>query len=839
MSYVESLNDLGNEAESIAARINEDPKLGILLLSDPVRVFAEIGYVLSPQAARAARKSLLGATRAQADHFYALRDQLGDRGFVPGISRVRLRARATSTGRPASPTAQRPPRSPRANPLDRFDAVLELSEAVADHVAKLAYDEHLFPHRFNLQIGELVLGRPEDISFDVPQTDHARIVLPVALIPPGAEPISGTVSLIVGVSMINAEGEAQTPPDHVALTFEKIEQLEIANLPDAVGNLVVAALQNALPNDVQRIPISPLIRELSEQMSDSLGLNPNLTDISGRVHDAPGDKLDSFSVCLMFGNQRPGGDLGKVEQFAKPSSRASSQNKDKVWSLGVGEEVIKEQFADWWNGPEGKKYRRLSKSKAESFQHGKSDIEDIFDENGDIRIGDVRLSIHHRKLHMSVDVTVEDAFLWFDVDIELTADILLRVNHENGKLEFAVTNLDTSVSCWDIFLIALFMGFVAAIAGAVVGAIVGGVVGAAAGAAVASSAATGAIIGATGGLLAGAIVTSVLAKIEQLNAEGKLKKAITSKDQKPKYFEAVSIAHEWQIPDTDLVIGAIGEWVDLVEGEMLIGGRADLPPLAQFFAEISTQSSVQTRGVDQALIDAFEKAHRTSKSRAALTSAMQLTSITTICRAELSDVMEGPFRLEWTVDGHPMGEGDRLKIEIVPTIELMVGGYNVHIERVARLLMSNGQMANAFVATKTQFVDINTPEIDWGALLAPAGITPPDRTFFLGDFFPVDLRVTDIFGQVFEASRGVGGIVVHSGLGGAEKGAGLPAWLHPDIDIAGLLSGTLEPRLPPGAAPDSWFRPGTVRPVDALAPYRRPTLVRNLTATKWIVRLPG
>ena len=838
MAYIDNLDELRDDADTIASRINEDPKLGILLLSDPVRVLAEIGYTLSPSAARKARASLFGATRAQADRFDDLSDRLESQGYVPGITRVRLRANPATAVRTSALNEEVVPRDAPSNPLGGFDTVLELSEATADHVAKLAYDEHLFPRRFNVAIGEVIIGRPLNVNFDVQQDDCAMVTLPVAFVPSGGQPMSGTATVIMNVSMVSSDGSPGSPPDHVAVNFEAIEQLELAGLEDAVVNLLLPALQNALPNDVQRIPISPLFRNLSEELSSSLGIDPQLTDITGRVNNAPGSELDSFSTCLMFSTNRPGGDLKQVIPFVKASSRASDEEKNKIWALGLGEEVISEQFDLWWNGDEGKNYQRVNKSKAENFRFGSSKMEEIFDENGDIRIGKPRLSIKSGKLQMAVEVTLEDIFLWFDVDVELTTDILLRIDAQTSALEFAVTNIDTSLSCWDIFLIALFMGFVGAIVGAVVGAIIGGVVGAAAGA-VASGIAAGAAIGAAGGLVLGSLLTAIFAKIEQAQMEDKLRKGVSGPGGPPRFFEVTDVKHDWQIPDTDLVIGAIGEWIELVDGEMLMGGRADLPPLTQPTVEIATKTSGMTHGLDQALIDAFEQAHGASRSRAALSDAMQLTSFTIICTAEPSDDLEGPFHQEWSLDGYLLGEGEQLKVDILPSIELTATGYKVHVERVARLLMSNGKWSNAFVTTTTQPLDINAPEIDLEAILAPAGITPARRKFYLGEFLPVKLKVTDIFARMAEANRDIGGIVMHSGMEGGTKDSGLPDWLHPDIDLEKMLSGMTEPVLPPSAVLRDRVGVALVRSsTDPRWRHRRPLLAKNLVSTKRIARLP-
>jgi hypothetical protein len=430
-------------------------------------------------------------------------------------------------------------------------------------------------------------------------------------------------------------------------------------------------------------------------------------------------------------------------------------------------------------------------------------------------------------------LTLENVFLWFDVDVELTADLLFRIDDSNGALEVAVTNVDTSVSCWDIFLISLFMAVVGAIVLGAVGGIIGGVIGGSVGGAI-----IGAAMGSGVGWWTGLIVPAVFAAIEQAKAEGKIAGVVSDPSGQPIFLEVVRIQHAWQIPATDLVIRASAEWIDVVEGELLMGGRADLPPLASTSVEIITETSVSSWAIDQKVIDAYRKSAPASNDRVALDEQMRLHAFTIICRAQASDLMEPPFEMDWTVDSHPVGKGSFVRIEMVPRIQLSPGGYYVHVDRTMHLVGSDGKKVKSVTMTSSQFVDRNTPEIAWEELLSQAGITSPRRAFWAGDFFPVHLMIRDVLGQSAEATRRVGGVVLEAGMEGV-KDLGLPDWLIPDVDLADLLSGTTEPRPRPSAV--LWERLGgtTVRRLDGTAPYRYPSLARNLPATQRIHRLPS
>jgi len=690
---VEDLEDLKEHAREIADRINRDYALGILLLVDPVRVLEEIEYELSDEVKQQVRKSILGVTKSQMDQYDEIRAKIKEEGYIRGFQSVKLRPKGhkSTSDRNTSSSNLSSSTPSSSNPIGGYDTVLDLAEGVVEKIAQVTYDEGAYPHRHtipskysNILGKEIVLGRPTMVSFDTSTPNGVKIEIPFALIQ-NAGIKQGKATLVVGVKTVEIGGK----PDHLSVNFANILSLIIdgKEFDTSVKNLIKQLMQDEFnKKKVKGIPLSPLIKELESLKINKFDPGLKIDDFDFKVINIQDPKkLDSLSVCLNFSPNNNAGNLQKVTQFVKPH-----------WGLGVNERILKQKFNKWWGSPDGSKYRRLSKDKLENnktlAKQGK--LDEIFDPNGDIYVGEVQFSCESGYIDFSAEVTAENEILWIDIDITVTGKLKLSVNPLTHELCITVTGVDSSISCWSKFLIGLFFGFLGLILGGVLGSIIGSVVGGVVGAAV------GTTVGATlGGLLGGIISGVVMPAI----ADAAIKGNLNSMSALP----LVTLKYDWQIPNTTTVLKASGEWIEINKGEVLLGGKLQTPPLAS--SAVSILKDMKSNEKSVAL--PWAKQIKGGSPYYFVNSEIK-------CFVKIDELMEKPLSCSWIFDGKKIdGDGDKVLISITPSIGpcLKPSGYKVgevggqikfisalgiHIQKSIQVINKDGTKGAPHIITK-------------------------------------------------------------------------------------------------------------------------------------------
>ncbi len=512
---------------------------------------------------------------------------------------------------------------------------------MVDGIAKLTYDEGVYPHRVSPGNGnknagmELIIGRPESVDFDTASANRVRLRLPFAVAQGGGSK-RGKLMIEAGVRTLETKGK----PTHLVVDTKKaptvnIQSTEFTKQEIAIYESLVSVY--LLPH-ISKVPLSPIMAPVAQK---GAFLKLEVADLDFKVHNAADPKqIDSLAVCLNFTPNDKKGSLAKVTPFTTTD-----------WAIGANERILKQKFSAWWASSEAQKFRRLNSGKLEKFKNlPKNKRDEIFDPNGDIRVGAVDFSVKNGVIAFSVEVTVENAFLFISAHATLTGDISLGVNKKN-QLTVSVSKVDSSVSCWSKFLIALFCTFLGFIAGGIIGGILGGVVGGIVGISI------GAAIGATTGTLVGMIVGIVLPAVAEALIQDKLN-ALED-------VELLYLTYDWQVPATTKSISASAGWIKILPGEVLIGGKVKLP------ARASTAVSIATKplsGIKTPVTLPWISAEQLSKAGSP---PYYFVSSKTECMVGTGAGLEKPFSYTWKAAGKLLsGQGDRLEVIVTPSLTM-------------------------------------------------------------------------------------------------------------------------------------------------------------------------
>jgi len=620
--------DVYLHAAEIAEKFNADRSLGILFFVDPIRALREIGYQVEHNFCTEVRRSVFGVTREQSDQYDIVKERLAaGEETISGIRSVffRLREEKTNTNSSNRESWSRS-ETESPNPIGDFDTVVEINEPVIEKITQVAYDEGVFPHRFNVpQVvaalgSEIVIGRPKTIVLDTQQANFIKIAIPFAVIQSGIVK-RGVVTAEAGIKI-----ELQNnKPVWLGADFNVWTNIDIQSNDLNENEKLLLKTGFGLMLATKTVPISPLIKELANYgvyLEDLKYKTINLADPKSR---------DSLFICTNFTPNSGKGDLKNVSQFAKQD-----------WAIGANQRFVVGQFNKWWNDPtsSAKKYRRLNRSKLEKYQSLGSNFDQIFDPNGDIYIGSVSFSFEQGYVQFSAEVTVEDAFWWFDTDLTISGKVKLSINPQNNMMVLNVEDVDSSVSCWSKFIIALFFMAIGFIGGAILGGIIGGVVGGVVGASVGIS------VGATLSTMASGIIAGVV--LPALATAAINKKLGNLKD-----LELIKMTYSWQIPNTTLTLNVSALWLEVKKGEILLGGKVITPPLDSAAISIQIQKSASSK--TDILVDSKPKYYLVDSE---LTLA-----------AQIDQAMEKPLNCVWKIGSNTLsGNGEKIVITVKPVL---------------------------------------------------------------------------------------------------------------------------------------------------------------------------
>jgi hypothetical protein len=692
--WINNIHELGWYSHVIVDRVNRDNLSGLLMLVDPVRVLEELGFEFSEEAKEQIYKSVIGATKSQRDQYEYIKEQRK----VNGFNSVRLRhknERRTPKAR-NSLTYQND-----SNPIGDFDTVIDIKESILYDTARIAYDEGVIPHRFP-SVGdlgkEIIIGRPTVIDLDTATANAVKLHIPFALDHQDG-PKKGTIEAEFGVKI----HEEKEKPSYLCVDFKDNKSLNISS--SQLSSNQIGAIETLAPILLKsyKLPLSPIIKELDKS-------NIGIVDLDYKIHKfSDPQKADSAALCINLKPNNNAGNIKNVKQFV-----------EKDWALGVNQRLLKQKFNDWWWDKNSSKYHRLDQDKLDKIEDLKKQnkLDEIFDSNGDIYVGGVDFSVQNGYIDFSVDVTAEDQVLWFDFDIDVSGKIKLEVDKNSKFMLITVYDVDTSISWWSKFLVALFFTFVGLVVGFILGAIIGGLIGGIT--SVAIGAAVGMSIGGVSGFLITGVILPAIAEAAAADSLNKLTK-------KP----VIKLDYEWQIPETNLVFKVTGDSISLSPGEALIHGLLTLPPLHKSTIELSTVTVSKKTSVDLP----WEPMSAEQKQKLGK-SPYYLVDSSTTCNIIPKDMMEKPLvKNEWIFNGKKVpGDGTKATIIIQPKLDYMLKktGYAdsspdqqfkvetvscIKITKTIQVTNSNGTKANPHVVVEVipgnviQFSDKNTLKV--------------------------------------------------------------------------------------------------------------------------------
>ncbi len=705
--WIENIHDLGYYSHIIVDRINREKSAGLLMLVDPVRVLEELGFEFSEEAKEQIYSSVIGATRSQRDQY----DELKERGKVDGFKSVKLRHRSSRRSISRGHISQ----YDDLNPIGDFDTVVDIKESILYDTARIAYDEGVIPHRFPSagNLGkEIIIGRPTVIDLDAVNTDTVKVNIPFSLDHQDG-PKKGTLIAEFGVTI----HEEKDKPSYLCIDFKDKKSLSIKSTQ--LDSNQISAIETLAPMLLQscKLPLSPIIKELDKS-------NISIADLGYKIHKYSDPmKPDSAAIFLNLYPNNNSGNKQNIKQFV-----------EKDWALGVNQRLLKQKFNAWWWDKNSSKYHRLNQDKLDEIEELKKQnkLDEIFDSNGEIYVGGVEFSVQNGYIDFSVDVTAENQVLWFDFDMEVTGKIKLGVDKNSKYMLVTVYDVDTSISWWSKFLVALFFTFVGLVVGFILGAIIGGLIGGITGVAIGT--AVGMSIGGVSGLLISGVILPAIAEAAASDSLNKL-------TDKP----VIKMEYEWQIPETNLVFKVLGDSISLVPGEALIHGLLTLPPLHESEIDISTVIISKKTTVDLP----WQQISEEQKQKLGKSPYYLVDSYTT-CNIIPKDMMEKPLvSNEWTFDEKQVpGEGTKATITIQPKLDTMLKkvGYIdsapdmqmkfeavpcIKITKTIQVTNNNGKKAKPFIV-----VDI-----------------VPGNVIQYSDVFNLKVKSTDILGN--QASKEV------------------------------------------------------------------------------------
>ncbi len=210
--HIDTLEAFREHVPMLCKRVNRDPGLGVCFLVDPAAALRDLDYTFSEELEQHLDRTTLGYSRAQADAYA----RVATEGHLAGFPSVKLRphreiaAAPREEPGPEEPGAGEP--GPPQNPIGGYDTVFDLSEKVVDGIAKLTYDEGVYPHRVSPGNGnknagmELIIGRPESVDLDTAAPNRVRLRLPFAVAQSGSSK-KGKLTIEAGVRTLETKGK--------------------------------------------------------------------------------------------------------------------------------------------------------------------------------------------------------------------------------------------------------------------------------------------------------------------------------------------------------------------------------------------------------------------------------------------------------------------------------------------------------------------------------------------------------------------------------------------------------------------------------------------------------
>lgn len=491
---IDNVLDLNPHTDDILGALNADKRLALLAVADPVGVLKDLGYELSPRAARELRHHLPRLSRQQRDRY--LRWLRGLR-HIPDTLKIQLVNRPSGRDllRGSTPPTYETMEVAPGEGAGGFDVVAQFGESLCNAMLKRQYAFGNLPrsvYRINGKLAyyhstsayevlrssavtadrEVHLGQPT-LKLLTNKSDKVRVTSSFIALGFASKEIKGSVAVDAKLAV---KKDSKGQPSYVELTFDSVAASDLTTTLSTTGlsATVVADLRkmlldiyknfSALKKPAPNIPITFTLVDSSELSGKGTTVQVEATPGIRKPTGAPETLL---LVGLARADSSNGGDLSAVANAVQSGG-----------NLGLL------QDAAWLE-------QRVNAGFAQALPIRFDPDSGKVDKNGDFRIDSITWSYRDGGLTGNLCGTLEDAYLWVDTDIE--GEVKIDVTFHSSEPTVTVTSTSdmSEADCWTKLLFVLLAIIVGAAVGAAIGAVIGGIA--------AGAFATGALLGAVAG----------------------------------------------------------------------------------------------------------------------------------------------------------------------------------------------------------------------------------------------------------------------------------------------------------------------------------------------------
>jgi len=734
------LLDLEAHTDDIISQVNADKQLALLAVADPVGVLHDLGYELSPRAAREIRRVMPRLTGENRGRYLAW---LRDLDPIPDTVDIKLVPRPRGRELLDPPPSREPAGSAGVagtKGAAAFDVVIQSSEAFAERMLQRHYADARLPrsvyriggklfhfvhsghyddvrHSLGTADREIHFGKPS-LTFSTTNTKQARVTSTFQATGFGPESIQGSASVDGTLAL---RKDVHGYPHFVEVTFDGVKAENVTTtLSNSAGTSSPSATLHA---DLVKMVLNAYkgFRTAPALTKTTLPLTFPLVD---------GDELSGYAatrkVNATFGVVMPAG--ASTPLLVVGLNRAERKSGGTIMSvpsfIKPGGDLAMVQDSDWLE-------KGLDAGFVDALPIRFDASSGVQDKNGDLRIDSIDWHYRAGGLTGNLSGMQDDAFLWWDHSISGQVHIDITF-HSSVPTVMVVASSDlVGMACWERFLFTILLIVLAAAVGAAVGAAIGAVAG--------GAASVGAIIG---GIAGGGVGLATALGLMRWPFTGKMSGTPVVGSSK----QTLKVTHQQALPDmsaTALVIPngfeidesgtrlsarVVGPTYEVVEPWVRISGShtVDIEPLPNVPQPTATTAAAGTaNGGDVAVQEPSA-----SMSAGGLLGSVGGVSIEPASAGTISlhyrrasaYGLQGALTDAWTFNGQPIGTHRNVNVDVpVPTATVRMLEHNkVNLLGTLKLTVTD-----AFGRSASDAVTITVGNAK--DLRAYRPRTPPDR----------------------------------------------------------------------------------------------------------------
>jgi hypothetical protein len=503
---IDRLADLDPYAESILETLNADSRLLLLAAVDAPGVLNDLGYKLSPQAARDLRHSLPKMTREQRDRYLIWLRGSED---VSRHMKVRLVQRKSGSGL-LGRTSGVPLRTEAKNAsagegTGGFDIVVQFGEAFCDRMVKRNYAFGYLPrsvyrignalHYFysrgeydSLKLSggsgarEVHFYQPA-LTFPMAQADKPRLTSVFVAEGFGEQMVEGTAAVDAGLSV---KKDSKNQPEYLEVSFNGLSAADVS-VKLTAGSLSAAAsaelckmildAYKGFGNSAAGAPGIPLTFMLVDgDAMAGLGATETL-DVTAGIRQPAG----AAKPLLMVGASRP--------------SSAGTGDLDSVPNgIQKGGDFALLQDSKWLE-------KSINQAFASALPVRIDPDSGLPDPDSNMRLDSIVWNYRSGGLTGNITAVLENAYFYTDAEQSGEAYLDIAFHNSEPTCSMDITCEMKELECWQKFLVVLWFVLAGIGIGVIIGGVIGGVVGGVAG--IVNGAILGGIVGFSSGLMTG------------------------------------------------------------------------------------------------------------------------------------------------------------------------------------------------------------------------------------------------------------------------------------------------------------------------------------------------